>query len=135
MKIRIATFNVENLFARYNFREDRNEFSPTGFGINDLAFNLYNDTAKRITAKAIKKVKADIICLQEIENIAVLERFNSMFLARMKYKHARQDSTICSSSSSTSAPTDRGVWACSWACRYSTACVSPVNGGDPTMHS
>ncbi len=87
MKVRIATFNTENLFARYNFREGRESLALNGFTINDLAFSLHNDTSKKITAQAIKEIKADIICLQEVENISVLERFNSQFLAKLKYKH------------------------------------------------
>ncbi len=87
MTIRVATFNVENLFARYRFRESFEPTDENGFGINNLAFNLYNDGAKSITGKAIREVDADVICLQEVENLAVLERFNSRYLARLKYKH------------------------------------------------
>jgi len=87
MKIRIATFNCENLFARYKFREGRETLAPNGFTINDLAFDIYDETSKQLTAKAIKEVNADIICLQEIESLPVLERFNSRFLGGMKYKY------------------------------------------------
>jgi predicted extracellular nuclease len=84
--LRIGTFNVENLFARYRFREN---FSPTldGFTINDLAFDIYDETAKQITAKAIKEVDADILALQEVESLSVLDRFNSKYLGGMKYQH------------------------------------------------
>jgi endonuclease/exonuclease/phosphatase family metal-dependent hydrolase len=85
MTIRIATFNVENLFARYRFREDLG--AQVGFVRNDLAFDIYEDDEKRVTAKAIREVDADIICLQEGENLEVIERFNSRYLARLKYKH------------------------------------------------
>lgn len=85
-KVRIATFNVENLFARYNFKRN---FTPTtdGFSINNLAFDLYDNDSKKITAKAIKKMKADIVCLQEVENMEVLDRFVSRHLAGRGYKH------------------------------------------------
>ena len=85
-EIRIATFNCENLFARYRFREN---FTPTfnGFQINDLAFDIHDETAKRITAEAIRDVDADIICLQEVENMSVLERFNSRYMPREGYRH------------------------------------------------
>ena len=87
MNIRVATFNVENLFARYRFREGRETMAATGFGINDLAFDIYDEALKRVTAEAIREVKADVICLQEVESLAVLERFNSTYLPSMKYKY------------------------------------------------
>jgi len=90
---RIATFNVENLFARYNFKKNVNpeKSAAEGFGINDTAFKLHNDDAKRITAKVIKAVNADIICLQEVENLKVLDRFCTAYLKGNKsfaaYEH------------------------------------------------
>ena len=87
MKLRVATFNSENLFARYKFRENMDPLKADGFTINDLAFDLSDEDAKKITAQAIREVDADVICLQEIENLMVLERFNSRYLGRLKYKH------------------------------------------------
>lgn len=85
--VRVATFNVENLFARYRFKQSFNPVSDDGFSINDLAFEIYDETEKQITAKAIREVKADILALQEVENLKVLDSFNSRYLASMKYKH------------------------------------------------
>ena len=85
--VRLATFNVENLFARYRFRDNVNPNIDDGFTRNDLAFQIHNDDAKRITARAIRSVDADVLCLQEVENIGVLERFNSRYLGGMRYKH------------------------------------------------
>jgi endonuclease/exonuclease/phosphatase family metal-dependent hydrolase len=87
MKIRIATFNAENLFARYNFREGLDPMEAGGFTINDLAFTINNNDEKKITARAIKEVGADIICLQEVESLPVLDRFQSYYLAAMKYQY------------------------------------------------
>jgi predicted extracellular nuclease len=87
MSIRIATFNVENLFARYRFAQGFDPDGDDGFTINNLAFEIYNDELKRVTAKAIKEVDADIVCLQEVENIQVLERFNSNYLGGKGYRH------------------------------------------------
>ncbi len=87
MPIRIATFNIENLFARYNFKKNLKPSDDGGFQINDLAFNIYNDLEKNITAKAIKAINADIICLQEVESLQVLDRFNSQRLVGLNYKH------------------------------------------------
>jgi len=85
--VRIATFNAENLFARYRFRENFNPTAEGGFGINDTAFEVHDEADKRITAQAIRAVNADILCLQEVENLAVLERFNSRMLGGMGYDH------------------------------------------------
>lgn len=85
--VRIATFNVENLFARYRFRNGFDPVSEDGFSINNTAFDIYDETAKRITAKAIRETDADIVALQEIENLKVLDRFNSRYLAGRGYKH------------------------------------------------
>lgn len=85
--VRIATFNVENLFARYNFRSNFNPVENDGFTVNDIAYSIYNDVNKKITALAIKDVNADVICLQEVESMAILEKFNSEYLASLKYKY------------------------------------------------
>lgn len=87
MSIRVATFNLENLFARYRFKQNFDSVGEDGFTINDLAFTIYQETSKRITAKAIKAVDADVICLQEIESLPVLDRFNSYYLGGMDYRH------------------------------------------------
>ncbi len=87
MSIRVATFNVENLFARYRFRQGFDPVADDGFTINNLAFEIYNEELKRITAKAIREVDADVLCLQEVESIQVLERFNSDYLGGMRHKH------------------------------------------------
>lgn len=85
--VRVATFNVENLFARYNFRRGTNPRRRDGFSKNDLSFEVYNPAARRITGAAIRAVNADVLCLQEVEDIAVLERFNSRYLGRMRYRY------------------------------------------------
>ena len=87
MSIRIATANVENLFARYRFRQNFNPEAEDGFGVNDLAFDVYNAEARRITAKALKEVNADILCVQEVENLEVLDRFNSRYMGNKKYDY------------------------------------------------
>lgn len=84
---KIATFNVENLFARYKFLQGNEALADNGFTINDLAFTIYNETAKQITAKAIREVNADVICLQEVESLPTLDRFNSTYLGGMGYRY------------------------------------------------
>ncbi len=85
--LRLATFNVENLFARYRFREAPEPVGVDGFTINNLAFGLQHDDAKRLTADAIRALDADTIALQEVESLPVLDRFTSGHLKGMGYDH------------------------------------------------
>ncbi len=85
--LRLATFNCENLFARYNFRKDFEPLEGDGFTINNLAFDILNTAEKRITAQAIAATRADIIALQEVENLLVLDRFHSLFMRTLKAKY------------------------------------------------
>lgn len=85
--LRLATFNVENLFARYRFRDSFQPTADDGFTINDMAFRIHDEESKKITAKAIRAVNADVICLQEVESLPVLDRFNSFYLGGMKYAY------------------------------------------------
>ncbi len=85
--VKIATFNAENLFARYKFRENADPLNMEGFTINDLAFDIYEETSKQITAAAVKATKADVLALQEVESLPVLDRFNSRYLGGRGYKH------------------------------------------------
>ena len=85
---RVATFNCENLFARYKFNSKvPSEAGSTGFSINDTHFDFADEDSKKLTAKAIREVDADIICLQEVESLPILDRFASRYLARQKYTH------------------------------------------------
>jgi len=86
-KFTLGTFNCENLFARYQFRANFTGDPDQGWTINDSKFDIYDETEKQITAKAIRAVDADIICVQEVENLPTLERFASRYLGPCKYKH------------------------------------------------
>jgi endonuclease/exonuclease/phosphatase family metal-dependent hydrolase len=88
--IRVATFNCENLFARFKFNKDvdPNTAVPEGWDANRTHFTILNDEEKRITAAAIKETKADILALQEVENLDTLKRFRNQFLGgRRAYPH------------------------------------------------
>lgn len=88
-KVRVATFNCENLFARFRFNSNVNpqNASANGFTINYLAFAFLNEDEKKLTGSAIRAADADILCLQEIENFDVLKRFRSQRLSQEGYKH------------------------------------------------
>jgi endonuclease/exonuclease/phosphatase family metal-dependent hydrolase len=85
--VRLATFNCENLFARYKFAKNFDPVEEDGFTINNLAFDILNMAEKRITAAAIAATEADIIALQEVENLLVLDRFHSQFLQGRLYPY------------------------------------------------
>ncbi len=90
-KIRIGTFNCENLFARYKFRTSRSikNISKEGWDVNDVKFGKFNKTIRNLTKQAIKSIDADVLALQEVENLEVLRRFRSQFLGGSRnYPHA-----------------------------------------------
>ena len=85
--VKIATFNVENLFARFQFKrniKDPNLIVKNGWTINDTYFSIYNETDKRITADTVKALDADVLGLQEVENLDTLRRFCTTFLGGRK---------------------------------------------------
>lgn len=85
--MRIATFNCENLFARYKFKDAPEPIKKETFTIDELSFDIFNETEKSLTAKAIKEVNADIIGLQEVESLGVIDKFVEKYLGELGYKH------------------------------------------------
>jgi predicted extracellular nuclease len=87
--IRLATFNCENLFARFKFEKgiDPAKATSDGFTVNETTFDFLNDTEKALTAKAIQAVNADVIALMEVDNHEVLKRFRNQRLKNMGYTH------------------------------------------------
>ena len=84
--VRVATFNCENLFARYKFKEgiDVKRISEEGWDINRTSFEPLDPVTRRITGNAIDALNADVIALQEVENLDVLKRFRSKYLGGSK---------------------------------------------------
>lgn len=97
MPIRIATFNVENLLRRHTAERDR----ATGAWIPDAAVGLYDqpneaegrlieravqiaiqDDQRQMTAQAIRDTDADVICLQEVDDLRALRYFHDRYLRR-----------------------------------------------------
>ena len=88
--IRLASFNCENLFARFKFEKgvDPAKATSDGFTVNETTFDFLNDTEKALTAKAILAVNADVIALMEVDNHEVLKRFRNQRLKTMGYTHS-----------------------------------------------
>jgi endonuclease/exonuclease/phosphatase family metal-dependent hydrolase len=80
--ITIATFNCENLFRRFKFS---NKMTPeqvehaveNGFIVNRSKFEVVPVPERKLTAKMIKDTKADVVALQEVENLDTLKNFCS----------------------------------------------------------
>ncbi|RLQ88132.1 endonuclease/exonuclease/phosphatase family protein [Notoacmeibacter ruber] len=103
MGLRLATFNIENLMNRFDFHGFRNASRQ------DRALALYQiedrrqyerleaartvattDDTRQLSALAMTAVRADIICLQEVDNIDALEAFERNYLHRMVGRGYRQ---------------------------------------------
>ncbi len=103
MTLRIATFNVENLMARFDFSGFTNErYRDRTIAMmkvesesqyRDLERSrviAHADDTRQMTALAIADTFADIICLQEVENLHALEAFEYGYLYKMTGKGYRQ---------------------------------------------
>lgn len=96
MVLRLATFNAENLLSRFDFsgfesehRKDRaNQIYETRdkhqYRQMEIARQMaLTDDTRQMTGLAIADTDADIICLQEIEDIDALSAFERGYLYRM----------------------------------------------------
>lgn len=81
-KLRVATFNVENLFARWKFDEDIDPVTANerGWIVEEAAFEELGEDSKALTGEAIKAIKADVVAVQEVEGVDTLKKFRSKFL-------------------------------------------------------
>jgi endonuclease/exonuclease/phosphatase family metal-dependent hydrolase len=81
-KLKIGTFNANNLFLRYKFNKKAKpeDFIKEGGRIDLLGFTVFDEGNRLATAQAIMENKPDIVCLQEIENFETLKKFNTNYL-------------------------------------------------------
>jgi hypothetical protein len=84
-KLTIATFNCENLFVRFRFQKKLKETTvqnavKNGFIIERKLFYTIFEKERTLTAQAINETGADIIALQEVENMDTLKKFQLHFL-------------------------------------------------------
>lgn len=102
MQISIGTFNLNNLFSRYNFQAkiDENVEEETGgitmtFGEDDFIVRTFKGRLVRekdprateaIAARIRDVMNADVLAVQEVEHIQILKDFNRSHLGGM-YPH------------------------------------------------
>ncbi|MFL6621416.1 MAG: endonuclease/exonuclease/phosphatase family protein [Sulfurifustis sp.] len=103
MRVSIGTFNLNNLFSRYNFQAEIDTIAEPAvasevkytFGANDtIKLRTYQGRlikAKEpettlLIAERIKRMKVDVLAVQEVEDIDTLRQFNRDHLSGM-YPH------------------------------------------------
>ena len=96
MAFRIATFNAENLMQRFDFSGYRNELRRDRTiqmldvkdekhyeALEQARVIAHTDDTMQLTALAIADTQADILCLQEVENMEALQAFEYGYLFKM----------------------------------------------------
>lgn len=90
-KLRIMTFNIENLLVRFDFKgSDQGLASLLDVDSEmDRAnlirthWNVINDENRVFTALSIKEGSPDVICLQEVDNFHALKLFHDKYISRI----------------------------------------------------
>ncbi|MFI8305083.1 endonuclease/exonuclease/phosphatase family protein [Streptomyces sp. NPDC085927] len=88
--LRLATFNVENLFARWRFKDgvDPATANTRGWAVEQTQFEELGVDDKAITGAAVREIRADVLALQEVENVDTLKHFRAQALGgRAEYPY------------------------------------------------
>ena len=103
MTIRVGTFNLNNLFSRFNFQAEVGQApadDPGGitltFGQDEISVRTFmgrlvrakdEDDTEEIARRIREVMNADVLAVQEVEHIEILKRFNREQLQNL-YTHA-----------------------------------------------
>ena len=99
-RLRLMTFNVENMLLRFEFDPETEASLATLMDAEEPAaraelvrtyWNILNDEMRVMTALAIRDGAADVVCLQEVESMRGLRAFHDRYLRRMTeldYQHS-----------------------------------------------
>ncbi|WP_331371428.1 endonuclease/exonuclease/phosphatase family protein [Sinorhizobium chiapasense] len=103
MSLRLATFNIENLMSRFDFSGFRNQLKQDRVlrlfdvrseaeyqRLEEARTIAHTDDTRQMSALAIADCDADILCLQEADNMAALQAFEYGYLFRMVGNGYRQ---------------------------------------------
>jgi endonuclease/exonuclease/phosphatase family metal-dependent hydrolase len=103
MSITIGTFNLNNLFSRFDFQAEIDQIPPNDTGGITLTFEQGQYTARTFMGRLIRAkdpedtakialritnvMNVDVLAVQEVEHIKILKQFNSEHLNNL-YPHA-----------------------------------------------